>query len=361
MGPAAPRLQLHPLARANVMPGVKSRLLPLLAVALLAPLVPTLRAADDVKLTRADDRVRVELGGKLFTEYVFKGAQKPYFYPVLAADGTELTRNFPMKKDVAGEVRDHPHHRSMWFTHGDVNGLDFWAETNGPKQGKIVNQSVEQSVKGGVGVIVSRNQWVGPDGAVQLTDETTIRVRGDGNSRFVDYEVTLKAPADKPVIFGDTKEGSMAIRLPLWMTPPHSYTDEVVDAQGAKKKQKVQGPGKGTIINAEGVKNTPTWGKKSPWVDYHAPKDGKIYGIAMFDHPSNPRSPTWWHVRDYALFAANPFGKHDFENLKDQPKAGDFEIAAGKSVTFRWRIYFHLGDEKTAKVAEHYTTYAAGK
>jgi hypothetical protein len=349
------------LTGGGVIPPVKSRLLPLLAVALLAPLVSILRAAEDVTLMRAENSVRVVVGGKLFTEYVFKGAQKPYLYPVLAADGTELTRNYPMKKDVPGEVRDHPHHRSMWFTHGDVNGFDFWAETNGPKQGKIVNVSVEQSVKGGAGVIRARNSWVGPNGVVQLTDETTIRVRGSGDSRTLDYEVTLKAPADKPVVFGDTKEGSMAIRLPLWMTPPHTYTDEIVDDKGAKKRQRVPHPGKGTIVNAEGVKNTPTWGKKSNWVDYYAPKDGKVYGIAMFDHPSNPRTPTWWHVRDYALFAANPFGKHDFENLKDQPKAGDLTIAAGQSVTFRWRIYFHLGDEKTAKIAEAYAAYAAGK
>jgi hypothetical protein len=89
---------------------VKSRLLPLLAVALLAPLVSTLRAADSVKLTRGDGRVRVELGGKLFTEYVFKDTPKPFLYPVLAADGTELTRHFPMKGKggVAGEVERSP-------------------------------------------------------------------------------------------------------------------------------------------------------------------------------------------------------------------------------------------------------------
>lgn len=329
---------------------------------LLAPAV-LLRAANtnEVKLTRSDDRVRVEFGGQLFTEYIFKGTPKPYLYPVLAADGTEMTRNFPMKKDVPGEVKDHPHHRSVFFTHGDVNGFDFWAETNGAKQGKIVSKSVEHSVKNGVGVIRAQNEWVGPDGKVQLTDDTTIRLHGAADGRYIDYEVTLKAPADKPVVFGDTKEGSMAIRLPLWMTPPHSYNEETVDDKGQKKRQKVAHEGKGTIINAEGVKNTPTWGKKSVWVDYYAPKDGKVYGVAMFDHPQNPRHPTWWHVRDYALFAANPWGKHDFESLKDDPKAGNMEIAAGKSVTFRWRMYFHQGDEKTAKIAEHYKDYAAGK
>jgi hypothetical protein len=332
---------------------MKSRFLPLLLAGCLIPAAALHAAAGGVKLTRADDRVRVEIDGQLFTEYVFKGAQKPFLYPVLAVDGTPMTRNYPMKTDVPGEVKDHPHHRSLFFTHGDVNGLDFWAEQNGPKQGRIVSQGVEQSVQDGVGVIRARNQWVGPDGKVHATDETTIRLRGAPEGRYLDYEVTLKAPADRPVVFGDTKEGSMAIRLPLWMTPPHTYS--------GPDKKKVKHEGLGTIINDAGVTNTPTWGKRSTWVDYHAPKDGKVYGVAMFDNPSNPRHPTWWHVRDYALFAANPFGKHDFENLKDQPKAGDMTIPAGGSVTFRWRFFFHLGDEKAAKVAERFKDYAAGK
>jgi hypothetical protein len=83
------------------------------------------------------------------------------------------------------------------------------------------------------------------------------------------------------------------------------------------------------------------------WVDYHAPKDGKVYGIAMFDHPKNPRFPTWWHVRSYALFAANPFGQHDFEvdpktKPKTTPAPAISTIPAGQSVTFRWRFYFHV-------------------
>ena len=325
------------------------RVLPLLVLAgLLAPVAALQAAAgNNVKMTRTDGTVRVEIGGQLFTEYVFKDVPRPFFYPVLAADGTEMTRNYPMKKGVAGEVEDHPHHRSLWFTHGDVNGIDFWAEGSNSK-GKIVNESVEHSVKDGTGIIKSRNKWVAADGTVQVTDETTVRIKGTPEARILDYEVTLKAPAGKPVVFGDTKEGSMAIRLPLWMTPTHS--------QGKSKKHE----GKGTIINDSGQRNDETWGKKSTWVDYYAPKDGKVYGVAMFDHPKNPRHPTWWHVRSYALFAANPFGQHDFEKLPDA-KAGNLTIPAGQSVTFRWRLYFHMGDEKAAKIAERYKEYAAGK
>ena len=343
----APPLRLNPFSRVCVIPDVKSRLLPLLAAALLAPLAPSLRAAPEAKVTRSDDRVRVELGGQLFTEYLFKGGPRPYFYPVLAADGTQLNRDFPMKKDTAGEELDHPHHRSLWFTHGAVNGVDFWTEGKG--KGTIVNDSVKATAQGSVATIESRNTWIAPEGAVYCSDETTVRLSAIPDGRQLDYEVTIKAPADKPVVFGDTKEGSMAMRVAQWMTPAHTF-----------QKQKTET--KGTIVNAEGIRDGATWSKKSVWVDYQGPKDGKIYGIAMFDHPKNPRFPTWWHVRDYGLFAANPFGQHDFEKeSKDNPKAGDLTIPAGGSVTFRWRFYFHSGDEKTGKVAEHFQAYAAGK
>jgi hypothetical protein len=86
-----------------------------------------------------------------------------------------------------------------------------------------------------------------------------------------------------------------------------------------------------------------------------------MYGIAMFDHPQNPRHPTRWHVREYGLFSANPFGKYYFEGRKGQPGEGDLKIPAGEGVTFRWRFYFHEGDERQAQVAERYQEYAGRK
>ena len=304
-------------------------------------------------VNEAGRRVDVVVDGQPFTSYIWPTTlKKPVLYPIRTSAGTVITRGYPLEPR-AGERVDHPHHVGLWLNHGDVNGLDFWAEANGAKQGKIVSYGVVAVGGKSEGKITGMNKWVGPDGTVHLTDKTVITARAVAGGRILDYEVTLTAPADKPVVFGDTKDGSMAMRLPLWMTPPHSYT-------GADKK-KTKHEGLGTIINDSGQTNDATWGKKSEWVDYYAPKDGKVYGIAMFDHPSNPRHPTWWHVRSYALFAANPFGQHDFENLKDQPKAGDMTIPAGKSVTFRWRFYFHMGDEKTAKIAERFKEYAAGK
>jgi hypothetical protein len=296
------------------------------------------------KVISGPDRIRVELGGQLFSEYIFTGAPRPYFYPVLAADGTRLNRDFPMKKDTAGEATDHPHHRSLWFTHGAVNDVDFWTE--GPTKGTIVSESVAAAAVGPTATIKARNRWVAPSGVVVCTDETTVHLSAVPAGRQIDYEVTLRAPADKPVVLGDTKEGSMAFRVAQWLTPPHTHAKKKVD-------------GVGRIVNDAGVTDGAAWGKRSTWVSYSAPKNGTTYGIAMFDHPKNPRHPTWWHVRDYGLFAANPFGQHDFEPAqKNNPKAGELIIPAGGSVTFRWRLLFHTGDEKSARLAEQFAAYA---
>ena len=117
--------------------------------------------------------------------------------------------------------------------------------------------------------------------------------------------------------------------------------------------------GKGHILNSEGDKDKSTWGKRAAWCDYYGPVEGKTVGVAIFDHPKNPKHPTWWHVRDYGLFAANPFGVHNFEGGKKG--IGDIVIEAGKSLTFKYRFYFHKGDSKQAQVAKNYREYAATK
>ncbi len=164
-----------------------------------------------VQLTQLDDRVRIEIHGQLFTEYVFKNTPRPYCYPVLGPEGLAMTRNFPMK-DVPGEDRDHKHHRSFWFTHGSVNGLDFWSEDK--QFGRIVCEKLTQVSSGkSAAVISSRNNWVAADGTLICTDDRTIRFHNrPANERLVDFEITIHA-SNGEIVFGDTKEGSMALRL----------------------------------------------------------------------------------------------------------------------------------------------------
>jgi hypothetical protein len=299
-------------------------------------------ASAGVRITSLEDRVKIEINGRPFSEYHFKGGSRPFLYPILGPNGLALTRNWPMK-EVEAEERDHPHHRSFWYGHGEVNGHDFWSESD--QAGKTVHEAFTEIQSGpDTGVIKSKNQLVAKDGTIVATDERTLRFYSRTDARVFDFEITIHA-SHGDLTFGDTKEGTMALRL--------------AETMRLKPNKDNVGKPTGHIVNSEGQREGETWGKRAKWVDYYGPVEGKIVGVAIFDHPQNPRHPTWWHVRDYGLFAANPFGIHDFEN---QPAGtGDLKLKSGENLTFRYRFYLHAGDEKEARVAERYQEYTRAK
>jgi hypothetical protein len=96
------------------------------------------------------------------------------------------------------------------------------------------------------------------------------------------------------------------------------------------------------------------WGQASPWVDYVGPINGKTVGIAVLNHPASFRYPTTWHVRTYGLFAANPFGWHEF----GKTERGDHTLAKGESMTFGYRVIFHEGDTTAAGIDRLFSAYA---
>jgi hypothetical protein len=303
--------------------------------------VAALQAADGVSIKEQDGKLRIEIGGRFFSDYYYQNVSRPFLFPILGPGDAPMTRSWPIKDGVEGEERDHPHHKSFWYAHGDVNGNDFWSESD--KAGKTVHEKFLE-VKSGPdsGVIKTANKLVAKDGTVVCTDVRTLTVHGGGKDRMIDFEITIQASQGE-VTLGDTKEGTLAVRLN--------------EAMRLTKKDKTKGGGR--IVNSEGVRDGDTWRKRAKWVDYYGPVDGQVVGVAIFDHPTNPQHPTWWHVRDYGLFAANPYGVHDFEK---KPKgAGNVVIPAGGSLTYRYRFYFHAGDEQKGRVAERYADYAAGK
>ncbi|HVS54092.1 MAG TPA: PmoA family protein [Opitutaceae bacterium] len=333
-------------------------------MALLAAPCVSRAATDDVKLTKLADRVRVEIGGQLFTEYVFgDGASRSYCYPILAPDGVPLTRNFPMQT-VAGEETDHPWQKSFWFAHSAVNGVDFWNEAGGDlgrssaNKGHTLVDGAVEATSGAIGVVRVRDRWLDTNGKLIATDERTLRFHPGADGRFIDFEITVHALPGEPLLFGDNKDGTMGTRVAQWMTMPHAITTRGADGKPVRQP----GGGTGQIVTAKGVRDAAAWGTRADWCDYHATHDGKTYGIAIFDHPQNLRHPTWWMARDYGLFGANPFGWHDYEKeFANEPHKGDVTIPAGGSLTLRYRFYFHSGDEVAAKLADRYAEYAAGK
>lgn len=294
-------------------------------------------AAHGVHLYETNNVIRVDLDGQLFTQYHFKDVSRPFLYPLLSADGEHLTRRWP-QEDVPGEEHDHPHHHALWYSHGDVNGVDLWSES--PKAGRTVQQAVISRKSGAnTGELTTRNEWRDKDGKVIAHDTRTHRFhRPTGPERIIDFEITIEATAGE-VTLGDTKEGTFAIRM----------------AESMRNKQPKNQPGLGHLTSSRGHKDGEVWGKRAEWVDYTGPVNGKTYGIAIFDHPQNPRYPTWWHARDYGLFAANPFGVHDFE--KSAKGTGDLKIPAGGSITFRYRVLLHPGDTASAGIAARFDDF----
>ena len=310
---------------------------------------------EPVKLTRQGNKVEISVGGKHFTAFYFgPSSPKPYLHPLRSAQGTIVTRGFPMVTDIPGESHDHPHHRGLYFAHGDINGVDFWGEqvqtrkqqTAGGKfyanseelpKGRTVFRRLEKMESGPDSATLKADfDLVGPDGKAIAGETQEYVFSGDSSTRTIDCTFTITADHG-PVKMGDTKEGTFAIRV------AHDLT-------GSKVR----------MLNANGkVGEKEIWGKRADWVDYSGTVAGEKLGIAIFDNPQNLRHPTTWHARDYGLFAVNPFGEHDFYN--DPKRDGSYTIEPGKTLTLRYRVVIHHGDAAQAHVAEAYKTYAAGR
>jgi hypothetical protein len=288
--------------------------------------------APRISFVRQAHNLAVYRDNQLFTELVVDAAaNKPFFFPLIGPTGASYTRAFPMR-NVPGEDKDHPHQKSWWFTHGNVNGVDFWSE--GPSFGKIRQSELHEIVAGPVlGRIRTRNDWISQDGRTVCDDERVVTFYRSEPARVVDFEITLRASSG-PVTFRDTKEGTFGLRVASSMD---------VDKHTG-----------GRITNADGLHDERAWGQASAWVDYVGPLDGKVVGIAVLNHPTSFRFPTTWHVRPYGLFAANPFGWHDF----GRRERGDFTIAADHSITFRYRVILHEGETSALGLPQIFRAYA---
>ena len=295
-------------------------------------------SAGELTLKQTDTGYEIRIGENLFAGYITDYEGAPIVYPIVGPTGKNMTRDFPMKSDYEPIQRDHRHQRSLWFSHGAVNGLDFWNALARPlaTRYKIEHKRfVKAECDGQTALLVTENDWTGND-QLLCRDVRTLRFFTSGENRIIDFDITITAEQDK-VLFGNTKEGSFGIRVPEVLA---------VDTK--------QG---GRFVNAEGLVNGEAWGKRSSWVDYHGLIDGEKVGIAILNHPSSFRYPTYWHVREYGLFAANPFGIREFDRLDDR-HAGDHTLSKGESFTLRYRVVFHKGDADDAKIADVFKEYA---
>ena len=194
---------------------------------------------EPVEFKRSEGQVQALVSGRAFTTYYFDpGVAKPYLFPLRSAEGTVVTRSFPMVTNIPGEDHDEPHQRAMYFAHGDINGFDFWGEAEFPRWSDHAASSFGRTVfrrldemRGGSdsGTVRAEFDLVTLDGKAIGEETQAYTFSGDEHSRTVDCEFTIHANRG-PVKIGDTKEGTFAIRVVKALDSPSGH---MVNSSGA--------------------------------------------------------------------------------------------------------------------------------
>ena len=303
------------------------------------------RPSEHVSVTvdEQDRRVDISIDGQSFTSYIWPARlAKPVLYPLRTAKGTIITRGYPLEPRP-GERVDHPHHAGMWLNYENVNGIDFWNNSeaikpqDAPKMGTIQQRAI-LSAKGGAdqGELEVEADWLTYDKKVLLKEHTRYVFRGGPGLRSVDRITTLQAQ-DERVVLADAKDGMLGLRVVRALEMPSDKPEIFADASGrATTVAKLDNTGvNGVYLTSEGKKGEAAWGTRGRWCNLSGKVGEEPVTISIFDHPSNPGFPTYWHARGYGLFAANPLGEKVFSNGKEEL---NLTVAPRQSVTFRYRV-----------------------
>ena len=300
-------------------------------------------ATPRVQVVKQEDAriLDVLIDGVHFTSYYYSNDyMKPFLWPVNSIKQTGVTRDYPMADIENKKAKDHPHHKSLWTSFGDIGGADCWGE--GENSGYQVGNGISFGSGDAYGWIKATNVWQDKERNAVISEAREYRFYATPEAgRLMDVLLTFTADRGS-VHWVDTKEGGLvAVRMRPELCHKNAH-----------------------ISNALGdVGESACWGKPSPWCDYAGPMDGVGFvGLTVFDHPTNMRYPTSWHVRDYGLMGANCFGYSYFSEKEHNkgliPENGDFDMAEGDVLNMQYRVYVHAGDVKEAKVAERYADYA---
>ena len=228
------------------------------------------------------------------------------------------------------DPQSHSHHNSVWISHADVGGVNFWADRGKSPLGRIVQQSIEALDDGPAAAsMLTVNAWLAPDGKPVLRDRRRAEVRplADGGWMLL-VDLQLESPGDKPVELGKTPFGILGVRM--------AKTIGVHD-------------GGGRILNSAGqINEREMFRKPARWADYSGPVTNQLRGgVSLLDHPGNPGHPTPFHVRDDGWMG--PCLTLD-RTLAIEP---------GKPLRLRYALWVHVGVPAAADVQRRWQTFAA--
>ena len=244
------------------------------------------------------DQAAFEHLGRQLTRYHFgPELRRPFWYPITGPAGRSLTRmNMPgdpgrsmtqaVQPSDPNKPEDplgHSHQTSVWISHKDVGGIDFWRD-GGPIAGQIVHQTCREGLQYEDGPpaasLLTLNPWNDPQGKTLMIERRRATVApGEAGSWWMTVDLEFEAPPGAPATLGKTAFGPIGVRM--------AKTIGVTD-------------GGGRILNSAGHRNeAETFHKPARWVDYSGPITNEhTAGITLMDHPINPGHPAPFHVRD---------------------------------------------------------------
>ncbi|HEY8928380.1 MAG TPA: PmoA family protein [Mucilaginibacter sp.] len=315
----------------------------------IIPFIAQAQKSEPVKIVMSakERKVDVLIGGKLFTQFLYPDTlEKPVLFPLHAANGTVVTRGFPLAPRP-NEPNDHPHHIGLWFNFEKLNDLDFWNNSYAiPKEKKhlygwIRTDKILKTQNGKTGTLTYHANWTNQQNKVILEETTRFEFSGDETHRMIDRITTLKADTD--ALFTDAKDGMLGLRLAHELQMPTTEDQQFTDDKGnvTVVKGGTDHIANGNYITSAGKTGNDAWSSRGVWCKVYGKMGTDSVSIAIIDHPKNPNYPTFWHARGYGLFAANPLGEKVFTNGKLEK---NLRLKKGEEVTFRYRIVVSSGE-----------------
>lgn len=272
----------------------------------------------------AEQQFGFYVGDKEVTRWHFApSAPRPYFFPVTGPSGVSLTR---MGHPGAP---NHDHHRSLWFAHNDLMGIDFWSENKPPR----IRQSQWYAIEDGDdrATVALELEWLdGHDPKPVLRQDVFATLRPHDVGWTLELQSTFRADAEG-IEFRQNNFGVLGLRV-------------------AKSLSVVFGGG--VITGSDGqVNEANLFGKANRWLDYSGPiklnndseklnrdADPETEGLSLISHRSNPQSPICWHVRDDGWISPSLSRK------------ASLLVAPESPVTCRYLLFVHSGTCSPATV-----------
>lgn len=261
---------------------------------------------------QADDQVSFQVEGRERLRWHWAPRYpRCFFFPLLGPSGRSLTR---MGHPAAP---DHDHHRSLWWGHQSVGGVNFWEERGGSQQVRQEAWVHYQDGDSWAGIVV-RLGWFDQH-KVRLMQQELIAVYEPlaNDEGWLELQTTFSSPLEK-LALGRTNFGFLGLRVAASLSAQY---------------------GGGRLTNSEGMRGEKAlFGKPARWLDYSGPIVGDRWeGVTWFDHPSNPRHPTHWHVRDDGWMSAAFCLREGYDLLK------------GQRLRLRYGFHVHGGDVESKR------------